>query len=90
MALTLNALHFLAIVIGNGILCVPLPGRSWQAAAATDNCMSVAVLYGLVLGVVGLCSDLFMICIPIPVVWNLQLATRKKLGVSAIFATGVL
>lgn len=90
IAVIWNAALSLADMIGFGILCVPLPGRSWQRASRDRKCRVVALMFSLVTGVVNFCSDLFIIGIPIPAVWNLQLRTSKKLGVIAIFATGGL
>ena len=89
-ALTINTLHCLGTVIGYGILCVPKPGVSWELADATYNCMVNADLLAVILGAISIFSDVFILCIPIPVVWNLHLPTKKKVGVSAIFTTGLL
>ena len=90
IALTINTLHCLATVIGYGILCVPKPGVPWEVADATHKCMVVADMLAVILGAISIFSDVFIICIPIPAIWNLHLPTRKKLGVSAIFITGLL
>lgn len=49
-----------------------------------------ADLLGVILGTVSVFIDLFVFCIPFLVVWQLQMPTRKRLGVTAIFATGIL
>ena len=42
------------------------------------------------LGVVSVLSDLYLIILPLPAVWNLQLPLRRKLAVSAMFFTGTV
>ena len=80
----------LAGIIANAILCVPKPGVSWEIADDTHNCIVVSDLLGVILGAVSVFSDLFVILNPIPVVWQLQLPIRKRIGISVIFITGIL
>ena len=42
----------------------------------------------IVIGVVSLVSDLYLVILPLPAVWQLQLPLRRKLAVSAMFFTG--
>ena len=35
-------------------------------------------------------SDIYLLCLPIPVISKLQLSRKKKLGIIAVFMTGVL
>lgn len=46
--------------------------------------------YGVVQGIFGLVTDFYLLFIPVPAVLSLQLPTRKKIGVIAIFMTGFL
>lgn len=41
-------------------------------------------------GVVNLVSDLYLILIPLPAVWSLQMPLQKKISVSAMFLTGLM
>ena len=41
-------------------------------------------------GVVNFVSDLFLIVLPLPAVWNLQLPRKKKVAISVIFMTGTV
>lgn len=49
-----------------------------------------ATLYGVIISAVSVFSDLYVIVIPLPVIWQLHMARRKKIGVSVIFITGLL
>ena len=90
IGLIIITLHCLAGIIGNAVLCVPKPGVSWEIADDTHNCIVVADLFAVIMGAVSVFSDIFVICIPIPVVWQLQLPIRKRIGISVIFITGIL
>ena len=52
--------------------------------------LSLNSALNIVQGVVGFASDFFILCLPIPVVWKMQLPWSKKIGVLAIFMTGLL
>ena len=38
---------------------------------------------------INLATDIFILVLPIPAIWSLQLPIRKKLGIWAIFLTGL-
>lgn len=42
----------------------------------------------IVLGVVSLVSDVYLVILPLPAVWKLQLPLGRKIAVSAMFFTG--
>lgn len=90
IGLTSITLHCLAGIIGNAILCVPKPGVSWEIAVNTYNCIVISELLSIITGAVGVFSDIFIICIPIPVVWQLQLPIRKRIGIILVFITAIL
>ena len=39
-------------------------------------------------GVVIMLLDFYLFFLPMPMVWRLQMATRRKIGVTLIFMTG--
>ena len=90
VAIAVNLAQCLIDIIGYAIVCVPTPGQSWELADATHRCEVTGDLLGVVTAAISIFNDFFIIAIPIPAVWALQLATKRKIGVSAIFATGLL
>ena len=90
LALAIISSQCLAQIIGNAVLCVPKPGVSWMVGDNTKACKVTADLFGVVMGAISVFSDLFVIYIPLPVVWQLRMSVRKKVGVSVIFLTGFL
>ncbi|KAL2045338.1 hypothetical protein N7G274_002421 [Stereocaulon virgatum] len=89
IGLTIIAAQCLATIIGNSVLCVPKPGESWLRHTSTYKCKVTATLFGVFMGAVSVFSDIYVIYIPLPLIWQLHLATRKKVGVSLIFITGL-
>ncbi|KAG8425927.1 hypothetical protein J3459_008621 [Metarhizium acridum] len=47
-------------------------------------------IISVVLGVLGIVTDFYVIAIPLTAISSLNLSTKKKLGVSALFITGLL
>lgn len=90
IAIAINFVQCLISIIGYAITCVPKPGVSWEIAGATHKCMVTGALIGVVTAAISIFNDFFIIAIPIPAVWALQLATKRKVGITAIFLTGLL
>lgn len=90
IAIGIIAAHCLADITGFSVLCVPTPGISWDTFDDSNNCKVVADALSIAMGSISVFSDLLIIYIPIPLVWKLQLSTRKKIGVTMIFVTGIL
>lgn len=34
--------------------------------------------------------DVWVVCLPLPIVWHLQMPKQKKIGISATFALGLV
>lgn len=68
-------------------VCVPGPDDSWQEAQI--KCTKTSV-YGYIQGPAAVIFDLFVIYLPASVIVHLHMPTRRKLGVLAVFATGLL
>lgn len=43
-----------------------------------------------VFGVTDILTDLVIICMPVPLIWSLQMPKRKKLAITGIFTLGFL
>ena len=82
-------LFYCGLFIAFAILMIPRPGQGLLASfrvvdTATGISLSIAQ------SVAGVAIDFIIFCLPIPVVWKLQLPLRKKIGVLAVFMTGLL
>ena len=73
-----------------GYLCLPRPRQSWLEAALSPRCHESFVVVGYFGGSFSLASDLYLLLLPLPAVWQLHLPLRKKLGIAGIFMTGSL
>jgi hypothetical protein len=51
---------------------------------------SVLAKMNVISGVFGLISDVYILIIPMPAVWKLNIRKEKKVGVYVIFSSGAL
>lgn len=68
--------------------CHPIDAY-WNQLAQPPNCMNTP---RLLLGyeISNLFLDVFILCIPLPIVWKLNLQTSKRTGLVGIFLLGAL
>ncbi|GAT25603.1 ribosomal protein L36e [Aspergillus luchuensis] len=83
----LNFFFYLADTIVKIFECTPR-ARIWDKAVP-GRCIDAAIPV-LVTSIVNVVSDIMMLLMPIRCVWRLQITLRKKVGITAIFAAGLL
>lgn len=82
------AAMYTASMIVYGYLCLPRRGQSWIAASFSSRCGRQLIMIAYVRGPFNVFSDLYLLFLPLPAVWQLQLPLRKRLGIAGIFLTG--
>lgn len=70
--------------------CVPRSGHDWLETTFTGTCTPVQNGLSKGSGVFGLISDLYILAIPLWLVSQLTLQMSRKVGVMAIFLTGLM
>ena len=81
---------YTATTIMYGALCVRRPWETWLESQKTNRCASTTKPLDFSQGIIGVISNLFIYILPLPVIWQLQMPLRRKIGISSIFATGLL
>ena len=81
---------YTAGMIVYGYLCLPRRGQSWIEAGLSSRCHEQFIMVGYIRGPFNVLSDLFLLLLPLPAVWQLHLPLGKRLGISGIFLTGSL
>ena len=89
LGILVNSIFYVASCIVLITLCLPRRGESWMSTSYAARCKPASKI-GNVQGVYGVISDLYIFILPLPVLWNLQMPLRRKLGISAIFCTGLM
>ena len=83
------SLFYTATFVLYGVFSIPRPGQTQLESILSINTAKDIPL-GITQGAFSVVSDFYIFCLPIPGVWKLQLPPRKKVGVLAIFMTGLL
>ena len=72
--------------------CKPI-SASWKVDVRLDPATKCPIKSYDVINIHGFCNvitDFALLILPIPMVWRLQMGTKKKLGLAAVFSTGIL
>lgn len=77
-----TAIFFVAVFVCN-------PRAKFWSPTTPGTCVDINSV-NIITSVINAVSDLVLLLLPIICVWKLQMNLRKKLGVSAIFATAAL
>ena len=90
--MVVTGIFYLVSLILFSVMCAPRDGQSqfsYLSALASPRCTQSR---GLVLaqGVVNIVSDLYLIILPLPAIWSLQMPLKRKLGVAAMICTGIV
>lgn len=86
-----TGIFYITVGVSFIVFCIPTDGHSrfsYVSALEAPRCTRPTGPLGIALAVVNVVSDLYLILIPLPAVWSLQLPLRRKLGISAMFLTG--
>lgn len=83
-------LFYIAGFVAFSILCIVRPGETWLQVQAMPRCLQGEVPVTFVVGIFGLAPNIYIFVLPIPVIMGLHLGMNKKLGLVAIFASGLL
>ena len=76
-----------AVIIGDVLTCRPL-SKAWDRLqpGVCENAMQSLIA----LSSFNMATDLIIILLPMPMVWRLQMATRKKIELTITFALGFM
>ena len=86
-------LAYAAMGTAQFVFLSPRPGETFledYLRSVTSKTLSQSIDIGLPLAAIGIAIDLYILLLPIAAVAKLQMAPRKRLGVMAIFATGLM
>lgn len=78
---------YIAAIICTILQCNPVAGV-WDVAL-NAVCFDKQHLYWGA-GISNMFLDIIILCLPMPVIWSLQLSKQKKAGLTLIFLTGAL
>lgn len=86
---TFNVLFYTAILATTLAVTVPGPGQTLQQAQQSSR-QNIANRMPIPIGSLSLALDVYILILPIAGVSKLQLPLRRKIGVIAVFLTGLM
>ncbi|GAP83174.2 hypothetical protein SAMD00023353_0401820 [Rosellinia necatrix] len=88
---------YIVSIILNICFCVPIsmttpvPDRDeWAKKLKASNCSQPVYNLNAAVGLFGVVSDLYVLIIPVTMVYKLRIPRNRKIGILAIFLTGLL
>lgn len=83
-----NLIFYVVIGFCAAFMCSPRE-RIWNPLVPGECRLSLA---GILIagGVINIFSDFCVLALPLASIWQLQMATKHKIGISAVFAVGLL
>ena len=91
LGIVVTGFVYFSIMIAMAASCAPRHGYTkldYLSAISAPRCARNDYLNTWP-GLFNILSDFYLLVIPLPAVWALQLPTAKKLGISAMFLTGL-
>lgn len=85
---SINAIFYLVTILVDLLRCRPIQYH-WDKSIPGGHCDNVDLLSPLS-GGINVLLDLSILIIPQKIIWNLNLAFKKKIGVSLVFVVGLL
>lgn len=87
MTAAVVVLYYVACLFTICFLCRPI-NYNWNKSivGSCENTRAIEIFsaaFNMVL-------DVWVVCLPLPIVWQLQMPRRKKIGISTTFALGLL
>ena len=78
---------YLTIIPLSTYYCAPRNGQTWVTAQV--DCAK-ELPYAIVQGCLNIVLDVYLLVLPIPVIWKLNLSPRRKAEIVSIFAIGIM
>lgn len=87
-----TGLSYSVTMIGFIVFCTPHDGHEqldyFEAFASPEYIRAHPIV--ILHGVVNIVSDLYLIILPLPVIWGLNMPKSRKIGLSLGFMTGLM
>ncbi|KAI0811840.1 hypothetical protein GGR55DRAFT_642056 [Xylaria sp. FL0064] len=85
--LWLNVLFYASKILLINLSCIP--HRAIWDKTGPAKCLNQEIVY-LVAAAIGVVSHVFILALPQIIIWKLKMSKKQKVGVSIVFATGIL
>ena len=73
--------------ISAGVSCTPF-AYNWDKTIPGGRCFADINSWYLWVSFPNILTDVFMLILPLPVIWKLQMSRKNKVGLTVVFCTG--
>lgn len=73
-----------------GALCAPRPGELYLIRYSKPECVNNVDNLAIALAVENLVADVYLLVLPLPIIWKLQMSSKRKYALICVFMTGFL
>lgn len=87
LGISITIIFYLATFIGYSSICIHAGVPIWESMVEL-RCANNSLMISKAQGWYGLISDVYILCIPLSLLWGLNLNSKRKLGVMTVFLTG--
>lgn len=87
--IVLNSLYYTAATVSQNLACTPHSYNYDKLLPGGGHCVDTKRL-NLASACINLVSDVAILVLPQQIIWRLQMSTKRRLGLSIIFAAGLL
>ncbi len=84
--LALNIIFFFSTILADCLICRPISSK-WDFSVK-GSCGNQKPL-DLYIAIMNLIQDVIVLILPMPILWRLQMAVKKKMSLSYIFGIGI-
>ncbi|OCL02128.1 hypothetical protein AOQ84DRAFT_305275 [Glonium stellatum] len=81
---------YISMIIASAVMCTPRRGEKWLSPVSTNRCAQPELIASSIQGVFGVVSDFYILTIPLLQVYGLHISMSQRIGLTAIFLTGLL
>ena len=83
----LNLLFYIADTLASIFTCIPRK-KIWEPSTP-GHCVNISIIV-ITNGAINVISDFSVLVLPLSSIWGLQMPRKRKIALSAVFATGFL
>lgn len=73
-----------------GALCAPRNGESYLISYTSPQCVKNVDNLSTAIAACNLIADIYLLVLPLPIIWKLQMSAKKKYALIGLFMTGFL
>jgi hypothetical protein len=84
----LSALFYGSTIPVFAVYSFPHGDEKWDLSLAEKG--TKTNIHGIITAAYNVTSDLYLLALPLPIIWNMNMSLRKRVGLCKVFLTGIV